>query len=114
MDVLTVYADAVKSDRLGHVKGYLVRFGDAESPDLEGDYFTASTDYGFPTKGQKVPLNLYYHHGMDSVVGKRCIGTGYVKMTDAGLWYEAQVDMADEYGQMIAKLCKQEIGRAHV
>ena len=108
MDLLTVYSDAIKSDKLGSVKGYLVRFGDANTPDLEGDFFTPDTDYGFPVKsGQAVPLNLYYHHGMDSVVGKRCIGTGYVKMTDAGLWYEAQVDMADEYGQMIAKLCKQ-------
>ena len=108
MDLLTVYSDAIKSDKLGSVKGYLVRFGDANTPDLEGDFFTPNTDYGFPVKsGQAVPLNLYYHHGMDSVVGKRCIGTGYVKMTDAGLWYEAQVDMADEYGQMIAKLCKQ-------
>ena len=107
MDVLTVYADAVKSDRLGHVKGYLVRFGDAESPDLEGDFFTASTDYGFPAKGQKVPLNLYYHHGMDGKVGKKSIGTGYIKMDDLGLWYEGQLDLADEYGKMIAKLCKQ-------
>jgi len=28
-------------------------------------------------------------------------------MDDTGLWYEAQLDMADEYGSMIAKLCKQ-------
>ena len=108
MELLTVYSDAIKSDRLGYVKGYLVRFGSPETPDLEGDFFTPDTDYGFPVKsGQAVPLNLYYHHGMDAVVGKRCIGTGTVKMTDTGLWYEAQVDMADKYGQMIAKLCKQ-------
>ena len=108
MELLTVYSDSIKSDRLGYVKGYLVRFGSPDTVDLEGDYFTRETDYGFPVKsGQTVPLNLYYHHGMDSVVGKRCIGTGTVKMTDAGLWYEAQVDMADEYGSMIAKLCKQ-------
>ena len=28
-------------------------------------------------------------------------------MDETGLWYEAQLDMADEYGKMIAKLCKQ-------
>jgi hypothetical protein len=28
-------------------------------------------------------------------------------MDETGLWYEAQLDMADEYGSMIAKLCKQ-------
>ena len=108
MEMLTVYSDGIKSDKLGNVSGYLVRFGSPDAVDLEGDYFTQDTDFGFPVKsGSAVPLNLYYHHGMDSVVGKRCIGTGYVKMTDTGLWYEAQVDLADDYGKMIAKLCKQ-------
>jgi len=108
MDLLTSSVDGIKSDRLGYVKGYLVRFGNDKTADLEGDYFTASTDYGFPVaKGQRVPLNVYYHHGMDAAVGKKSIGTGFIKMDDTGLWYEAQLDMADEYGSMIAKLCKQ-------
>lgn len=108
MDVLTSFVDGIKSDRLGHVKGYLVRFGDSKATDLEGDYFTKATDYGFPLEeGKRVPLNVYYHHGMDAQVGKKSIGTGYIKMTDEGLWYEAQLDMADEYGKMVAKLCKQ-------
>jgi phage head maturation protease len=108
MDLLTVYSDSIKSDRLGSVKGYLVRFGSPDATDLEGDYFTPQTDFGFPIKaGQRVPLNVYYHHGMDKFVGKKSIGTGYVKMDETGLWYEAQLDMADSYGEMIAKLCKQ-------
>jgi phage head maturation protease len=108
MDVLTSFVDGIKSDRLGHVKGYLVRFGDTKATDLEGDYFTKATDYGFPMEeGKRVPLNVYYHHGMDQAVGKKSIGTGFIKMTDEGLWYEAQLDMADEYGKMVAKLCKQ-------
>ena len=108
MDVLTSTVDGIKSDRLGYVKGYLVRFGDTKATDLEGDYFTASTDYGFPMEeGKRVPLNVYYHHGMDQMVGKKSIGTGFIKMTDEGLWYEAQLDLADEYGKMVAKLCKQ-------
>jgi phage head maturation protease len=108
MDLLTVYSDSIKSDRLGSVKGYLVRFGSPDATDLEGDYFTKSTDFGFPiSEGKRVPLNVYYHHGMDKVVGKKSIGTGYVKMDETGLWYEAQLDMADSYGEMIAKLCKQ-------
>lgn len=108
MDVLTSFVDGIKSDRLGHVKGYLVRFGDSKATDLEGDYFTKATDYGFPLEeGKRVPLNVYYHHGMDSQVGKKSIGSGFIKMDSEGLWYEAQLDMADEYGKMIAKLCKQ-------
>ena len=108
MDLLTVYSDAIKSDRLGSVKGYLVRFGSPDTTDLEGDFFTPQTDFGFPIKaGERVPLNVYYHHGMDKMIGKKSIGTGYVKMDETGLWYEAQLDMADSYGEMIAKLCKQ-------
>jgi len=108
MDMATIMAGAIKSDRLGHVKGYLVRFGSPDAVDLEGEYFTPSTDFGFPIKaGQRVPLNVYYHHGMDSVIGRKSIGTGYVKMTDEGLWYEAQIDMADDYAAMVAKLCKE-------
>jgi len=108
MDLLTVYSDSIKSDRLGSVKGYLVRFGSPDTTDLEGDYFTKSTDFGFPIKaGERVPLNVYYHHGMDKMIGKKSIGTGFVKMDETGLWYEAQLDMADSYGEMIAKLCKQ-------
>jgi len=85
-----------------------VRFGSPDTTDLEGDYFTQSTDFGFPIKaGERVPLNVYYHHGMDKMIGKKSIGTGYVKMDETGLWYEAQLDMADSYGEMIAKLCKQ-------
>ena len=107
METLSIVGGSVKSDRLGHVKGYLVRFGSPDAVDLEGDYFGPGTDFGFPVKaGARVPLNLYYHHGMDSKVGRKSIGTGYVKMDDTGLWYEAQIDLADEYGRMIAKLAK--------
>jgi phage head maturation protease len=104
----SIIGGEVKSDRLGHVKGYLVRFGSPDAVDLEGDWFAPETDFGFPVKaGSRVPLNLYYHHGMDQKVGRKSIGTGYVKMDDTGLWYEAQIDLADEYGRMIAKLAKE-------
>ena len=107
MELQTVYNGAIKMDGRGSVKGYLIRFGDPQTTDLEGDYFTPQTDYGFKiANGEKVPLNLYYHHGLDSMVGKKSIGSGYIKMDHAGLWYEAQIDMADEYGKMIADLVK--------
>jgi len=108
METQSIIGGEVKSDRLGYVKGYLVRFGDAEKVDLEGDFFSKGTDFGFPVKsGSRVPLNLYYHHGMDEKVGRKSIGTGYLKMDEEGLWYEAQIDLADEYGKMIARLAKE-------
>jgi hypothetical protein len=68
MQTMVSFGDAIKADDNGRVRGYLVRFGGA---DLEGDYFTASTDFGRPMKsGERVPMNLYYHHGQDKQVGK--------------------------------------------
>jgi len=104
MQTLVSFGDAIKADDSGRVRGYLVRFGGA---DLEGDYFTASTDFGRPMKsGERVPMNLYYHHGQDKQVGKSRIGTGFITMDDKGLWYESQVDMADSYQKMIQELAK--------
>jgi phage head maturation protease len=104
MQTMVSFGDAIKADDSGRVRGYLVRFGGA---DLEGDYFTSSTDFGRPMKsGDRVPMNLYYHHGQDKTIGKSRIGTGYITMDDKGLWYESQVEMADQYQKMIQELAK--------
>lgn len=104
MQTLVSFGDAIKADDSGRVRGYLVRFGGA---DLEGDYFTKDTDFGRPMKsGDRVAMNLYYHHGQDRTVGKSRIGTGHITMDDKGLWYEAQVEMADQYQKMIQELAK--------
>lgn len=104
MQTLVNFGSAIKADDSGRVRGYLVRFG---GQDLEGDYFTPQTDFGRPMKsGDRVPMNLYYHHGQDRTIGKSRIGTGYITMDDKGLWYEAQIEMADEYQKMIADLAK--------
>jgi phage head maturation protease len=89
------------------VKGYLVRFGNASDTDLEKDYFTKDTDFGMEfVDGSEHKLGLYYNHGMDKLLGTKKIGYGSIKMTDKGLWYEAQLDMADEYAKMIFDLAK--------
>lgn len=104
MQTLVNFGSAIKADDSGRVRGYLVRFG---GQDLEGDFFTKETDFGRPMKsGDRVPMNLYYHHGQDRTIGKSRIGTGYMTMDDKGLWYEAQIEMADEYQKMIADLAK--------
>ena len=107
IEKLVYFGDEIKA--VGNtVKGYLVRFGNLNDTDLEGDYFTSSTDFGRPLRdGQKFALNLYYHHGADNVIGTKSIGTGFVKMDNVGLWYEAQIDMNDEYNKMIMELAKQ-------
>lgn len=105
-DYLVSFGDNVKFTSDGRVKGYLVRFGNKNDHDLEGDYFTSNTNFGRPLDG-KFPLNLYYNHGQDETIGVKQIGTGYVKLDEYGLWYEAQIDMSEKYNQMIAKLAKE-------
>ncbi len=101
-DLLVTFGDEVKVTSSGKVSGYLIRFG---GTDLDGDFFTQSCDFGRPTNvGDSFKMNLYYAHGMDDVVGKETVGTGRVVVKDAGLWYEGQIEISDEYRKMIAKL----------
>lgn len=103
----TLFGDGVKAVGNGIVQGYLVRFGNSSDTDLEKDFFTKNTDFGFEfNDGSEHKLGLYYNHGMDSVLGTKKIGYGSVKLTDKGLWYEAQLDLADEYAKMIYDLAK--------
>jgi HK97 family phage prohead protease len=117
-NALRVIPDPIKSVKIfqgseikavgkGMVQGYLVRFGNSQDTDLERDYFTKSTDFGMEfADGSLHKLGLYYNHGMDPVVKTKKIGYGSIKMTDFGLWYEAQLDLADEYAKMIYELAK--------
>ena len=53
-DNLVYYGGAVKVLGDGRVGGYLVRFSDDKSPDLEGDFFSPATDLGVES-GSKLP-----------------------------------------------------------
>ena len=98
----------IKATDNGVVKGYAIRFGNATDTDLEADYFTKNTDYGRPLKkGDKFAMNLYYHHGQDNTIKTYAIGSGIATYDDTGIWFEAQLNMADKYAQMINELAKQ-------
>jgi hypothetical protein len=101
-EIVIRFGDEVKATGDGKVRGYLVRFG---GQDLEGDVFSPQCDFGRPMKiGDSVPMNLYYAHGMDPVIGKKAVGTGRIVVKEAGLWYEGQIQMSDQYREMIKKL----------
>lgn len=98
-DMYVVEAGEVKaaSDK-GLVAGLLVPFTDVSDPDKSKfkDYFTKSTDFDIEDwDGAK--SSVYYHHGLDKTMGKKRLTKGEIKMTDAGVWIEAQLDMADAY-----------------
>ena len=102
-DFLITQSNEVKSLGDGKFGGYLVRFGDASVTDLDGDYFTADTDFDF-ADGQRT--TVYYDHGLDPVLKRRKVGEGSLKRDEAGVWLEFQLQRRDEYEQHIEALAK--------
>lgn len=102
METPAFYGDAVKAlDENGKVGGYLVRFSDETTPDLTGDYFNKSTDFGEISR-----LPVIYQHGMDKVLKSRKIGRAELTLDDVGIWAEAQLELRDEYERTIFGLAK--------
>jgi phage head maturation protease len=88
----------------GRIGGYLIAWGSAERPDLQGEYFTPATDLlldSFPIAASMV----LYHHGLDRTVGVKRVGTiDTVRVDDVGVWAEAQLEMRDAYERKIYEL----------
>lgn len=105
-ETLIAYGGAVKALGNGRVGGYLVTFGDADTPDLsqERDFFDATTDYAVELPGAK--STVLYHHGLDVKMGKRRLGRGEMKMDEVGVWIEAQLSVRDEYERAVYEMAK--------
>lgn len=103
-DNLVYYAGEVKAIGDGKVAGYLVRFGTPKDLDLEGDFFSKETELGVD---QDSSLPVYFQHGFDSQLKNRRIGRGLARYDDAGLWFEAQLELRDEYERMVYELAEQ-------
>jgi len=88
----------------GKFTGYLVKFSDSENTDLENDYFTPNTWFGFIKTKKDVPLFL--DHTFDKNVGKAQIGLVDleidpigVKMEGALNWLSSEVWQVDKIEQ---------------
>ncbi len=102
-DNLIYFGDAVKAMGEGKVGGYLVRWGNPETPDLTGDFFTPESDLGIEPESR---LPVFYDHGMDPHFKNKRIGRGTVRFDDVGAWFEAQLEMRDEYERSVYKLAE--------
>ena len=104
MDTMVYFGDAVKALGEGKVGGYLVRWGGDGDVDLTGDYFTKETDLGI-SEGDRLPV--YFEHGYDPVIKSRRLGRGQIeRFDDIGVWFEAQVELRDEYERKIYELAE--------
>lgn len=97
MDNIQVYrGDTVKATPDGAFGGYLVRYSDPSTPDLYGDFFTASTFFGDTIRETK-RLDAFYDHGFDGLTKRIPIGVTTLKFDDIGVWAETQIRISDEH-----------------
>lgn len=85
------------------MEGPLVVFSGPDSPDLEGDFFTAKTDFGPLSDVGEATVAAYYHHGLDEDIGRERIGTARLKMTDAAVWARYQITKRKDYLRRLAE-----------
>lgn len=107
LDSLISYGDAVKVLDEGRVGGYLVRFTNAASKDITGEYFTAKTYYG-PRNGDGA--DMLFHHSRP-IAGLMQLADHMfqpisTKVDDIGIWAEAVLDMSDQYESKVFALAK--------
>lgn len=102
-DALVFYGGAVKALGDGRVGGYGVLFTSADDPDLQGDFFTKSTDLEL---GGRESLLAIWDHGLDSVLKRRRLGRAKYRVDDAGVWFETKLNEADDYEKAIYSLAQ--------
>jgi phage head maturation protease len=102
-ETIISFGSEFKSLGDGKFGGYLVRFTTPKDPDLTGDFFTKSTEFGVKD-GADLPL--FYNHGLDGTLKTRRIGSARVKFDDVGLWLDAQLESRDEYEKAIAQMAE--------
>lgn len=102
------FGGAVKSLDGGHIGGYLVRFSDADSPDLTGDFFTAKTDFGFT---ETLTSPIYLNHTLPlatrdgkNVAVKQAIGEVALTIDEHGILADAVLFNREQYELMLDSL----------
>lgn len=102
-DALIFYGGAVKALGDGRVGGYGVLFTTADDPDLQGDFFTKSTD--LELAGRESLLAIW-DHGLDPTLKRRKLGRAKYEIRDVGVWFETKLNESDDYEKAIYGLAE--------
>lgn len=95
-----------------NVSGYLIQFGNESQRDLDGQFFSPRTFFGYARE-----LPVFYHHGFHGETQKTVLGRVSIRQDETGLFVQGNLDAAttkdffeDEeekarrYAQMIQEL----------
>ena len=92
-------------EKQGRVGGYLLRWGQPQQRDLQGEFFTPATDVGLDWYERRP---LLYHHGLDGALKAAVIGViDHLQPDEIGLWAEAQLDLHKRYVRAVQRLVEQ-------
>jgi HK97 family phage major capsid protein len=86
----------------GRVGGYLVRFSTPADPDLTGDFFDATTDFGDHTD-----TDILFEHGLDPVMKNRKLGKGALRKDEVGIWVEGHLSIRDAYEKAVYRMAEE-------
>ena len=105
---LIAFGGEVKSLDDGRIGGYLVRFSDADSPDLTGDFFTNDTDFGF---AESLTSPVYLNHTLPlltrdgkKVAVKEAIGEAALTIDNVGVLVDAILYNRELYQELLESL----------
>lgn len=111
-EAMIAFGGEVKALGDGRVGGYLVRFGNEDEKDLEGEWFTAKTYYG-PANGDGADTLI--HHGLPlphdvadpgmkaelDALAARILSPMKTRRESLGIWAETVLDLADKYEALV-------------
>jgi hypothetical protein len=103
-DALAFYGGTVKALGGGRIAGYGVLYTGIPDPDLQQEFFTKSTET-MTEVGDRRPL--LYRHGAHPQLKAKVLGKAQLTQIDeVGAFFEAEVDLRDNYGKAIYKLAE--------
>jgi HK97 family phage major capsid protein len=106
---LVAFGSALKSLGNGHYGGDLVVFSDPKRPDLTGQYFDVTTDFGLPADGTPLKTAVYFNHRQplptksgDYIVIKDQIGEGELTKKDNSIFIDMVLYNAKRYEEYLS------------
>jgi len=96
---------AIKNLGGNRVGGYAMLWGDDSAADLDGEWFDPQTEEMTSIYKAVGKLPYLYNHAADKTLKTAVVGVVDVMEADEiGLWYEAQLDLSNQYRTVIRAL----------
>lgn len=103
-DTQIYFGGTVKALGGGRVAGMGLLFTTINDPDVEGEFFTKSTNIGMGVGDRR---DIYYRHGVHPIIQDRELGTATLKEIDEeGAFFEGELNLRDKYEKYIYKLAE--------